>query len=135
MSGDGENRAAREWSAATVLAPKESIAWNALGDYYGEHGPAEKAFRAYERAIALAPTDPVILNDFTLALAMSSQSSTKYYGMDYQQVIDKAVGAVNSPSARQGAPSYALASRAGEILLPLPAASDERCPRPRGSTR
>lgn len=57
---EGETETAlRLWRKVLDLDPKNAAAYNNLGNHYGHHGNWKQALAEYEKALALAPSEPV----------------------------------------------------------------------------
>jgi len=77
---------------ARDIDPTIPSVWNNLGNYYGEFGPMTNAFKCYEKAIQLDPTEPVYYHNFGDTVFLYRKDVREYYHINEQQVFDKAVG-------------------------------------------
>lgn len=65
--GDGESAVTlARW--VTRARPRDAAAWNNLGLILRDTGHAEESLQAYERALALRPDDPQVMNDLAVIL-------------------------------------------------------------------
>lgn len=64
------------WQKATQLDPTYASAFNNLAVGYEHEGQMEKARQAYEQAIALAPKDPQIRQNFDLFKEINDRAKT-----------------------------------------------------------
>ena len=60
FDADDLNRAVREYETATSLSPHNYVMWLNLGRVRGLIGDADGSFKAYERALALAPNYSIV---------------------------------------------------------------------------
>lgn len=89
----GEDDAAREqWEKACETDPRNAAAWNNLANYHGHNGPVKKAFEYYARAIELKPDEPLYLRNLATTVYLFRVDAREFYGIDEQQVFDKAIG-------------------------------------------
>jgi tetratricopeptide (TPR) repeat protein len=77
---------------AAELDPKNPATWNNLGNHYGHFGPTEKAFRSYEKAVALKPDEPLYHFNLATTVFLFRPAAREYYGITDEQVFDKALG-------------------------------------------
>ncbi len=65
--GDGDSAGIlARW--VTRARPQDPVAWNNLGLVLRDTGHAEESLRAYQRALALRPDDPQLMNDLAVIL-------------------------------------------------------------------
>jgi tetratricopeptide (TPR) repeat protein len=76
---------------ARELDPTIPSVWNNLANYYGENSPITNAFKCYEKAIELDPTEPVYYDNFGTTVYLFRKDATEYYHINEQQVFDKAL--------------------------------------------
>jgi tetratricopeptide (TPR) repeat protein len=86
---DNEHGAQMEWESALALDPTNAVIYNNLAGRYAEGGPVEKVFGYFEKAIALAPGEPVYYHNFGDGLYVLRTHAAKYYGINEQQVYQK----------------------------------------------
>jgi len=89
----GEEDAAKaEYENSRQIDPKNPAVWNQLANYYGEYGGLTNAFAYYTEAIRLDPTEPVYYQNFATTVYLYRKDAKEYYGINEQQVFDKALG-------------------------------------------
>jgi tetratricopeptide (TPR) repeat protein len=71
--------------------PKNPAAWNNLANYYGHYSPTTNAFTHYEKAIELDPNEAVYYHNFGTTVYLFRQDAMQHYGINEQQVFDKAL--------------------------------------------
>ena len=76
---------------ARELDPTIPAVWNQLANYYGHRGPVTNAFRYYEKAIELEPTEPVYYQNFATTVYLFRKDAREYYSITEPQVFDKAL--------------------------------------------
>src|SRR5205085_1087332 len=79
------------WEKARELDPANPAAWNNLANYYGHRGPIDKAFRYYDKAIELNPTEPVYFQNHGTTVFLFRKDAMNFYNLTEQQVFDKAL--------------------------------------------
>ena len=84
-AGKAQNEKAR------ALDPKDSAAWNNLGNYYGENGPITNAFVYFAKAIELDPGEPVYYQNLATMVYLYRTDAKSFYHIDEQQVFDKSL--------------------------------------------
>src|SRR5471030_2254514 len=65
------------WEKATELDPSYAAAYNDLAIAYEHEGQLDKARKAYEKAIALAPNNPQIRQNYELFKEINDRTSQK----------------------------------------------------------
>ncbi len=90
-TGDEEG-AHVQYENSKQLDPKNPAVWNQLANYYGEFGELTNAFADYTEAIRLDPTEPVYYQNFATTVYLYRTDARKFYGINEQQVFDKALG-------------------------------------------
>ncbi|HYV26889.1 MAG TPA: tetratricopeptide repeat protein [Candidatus Eisenbacteria bacterium] len=89
----GEEAAAEaQWLKARELDPKNPAAWNNLANFYGHNGGVMKSFEYYQKAIELAPTEPVYHHNFADTVFLFRKDAGEYFKLTEAQVFDKALG-------------------------------------------
>jgi tetratricopeptide (TPR) repeat protein len=92
LNNTGDEEAAKdENEKARQLDPKDSAAWNNLGNYYGENGPITNAFIYYARAIELDPSESVYYQNLAVMVYLYRTDAKAFYHIDEQQVFDKSL--------------------------------------------
>ena len=86
-----EDGAAAQWEAARELAPANPATWNNLANLYGEHGPIQKAFEYYDKAISLDSNQSVYYHNLAVTVYMFRTDASNYYHLNEQQVFDKSL--------------------------------------------
>lgn len=86
-----EDDAAAKWEKARELEPSNPAPWNNLANFYGHKSPVKKAFEYYAKAIELNPNEPVYYHNFGTTVFLFRKDAREYYGIDEQQVFDKAL--------------------------------------------
>ena len=86
-----EDGALEHMLKAKEVDPKNPAAWNNLANYYGHFSPVTNAFYHYEKAIELDPKEPVYYHNFGTTVFLFRKDVMSYYGIDEQQVFDKAL--------------------------------------------
>jgi tetratricopeptide (TPR) repeat protein len=76
---------------ARELAPTNPAVWNNLANYHGHRGAVTNSFAYYEKAISLNPTEPVYFHNFGTTVFLFRKDAREFYGIDEQQVFDKAL--------------------------------------------
>jgi len=89
----GEEIAAKtQYENSRQLDPKNPAVWNNLANYYGEYGELSNAFAYYTEAIRLDPVEPVYYQNFATTVYLYRKDAREFYGINEQQVFDKALG-------------------------------------------
>ena len=86
-----EEGAAAQMGKSLELDPKNPAVWNNLANYYGEHGPVEKAFDYYAKAIELNPNESVYYHNYGTTVYLFRQDAMAHFKITEQQVFDKAL--------------------------------------------
>jgi tetratricopeptide (TPR) repeat protein len=81
----------KQWEEARQLAPTNPAAWNNLGNYYGQRGPATNAFQCYDKAIELNPLQAVYYHNLAATVYLFRDEARAYYHLDERQVFDKSL--------------------------------------------
>ena len=76
---------------AKEVEPSNPAAWNNLANYYGHFGEVTNAFAHYEQAIKLDPSEAVYYHNFGTTVFLFRKDVKEYYGINEQQVFDKAL--------------------------------------------
>ena len=89
----GDDDAAKaQYENSKNLDPKNPAVWNQLANYYGEFGGLTNAFADYTEAIRLDPSEPVYYQNFATTMYLYRKDAREFYGINEQQVFDKALG-------------------------------------------
>ncbi len=86
QTGDAEGALA-QWEKARDLDPKNSAAWDDLGNIY-ENSNIKKAFECYSKAIELNPNQSVYYHNLAVAVYMFRKDAGEYWNISEQQVFD-----------------------------------------------
>jgi tetratricopeptide (TPR) repeat protein len=86
-----EEEAVKQWEKARDLDGANPAAWNNLGNHYGHRGPTVKAFECYERAIALAPDEPVYYQNLATTVYLFRKDAMEYYHLTEEAVFERAL--------------------------------------------
>lgn len=82
-----DNDAAREWMKLRDQYPNNPVLWNNMGNYFGQKGDAANAFPNYEKAIELAPKEPLYTKNLALVIYIFRQEAMDYYHLNEQQTV------------------------------------------------
>jgi tetratricopeptide (TPR) repeat protein len=92
MDTHDEEGAEQHWEKARQLDPRDPAAWNNLAEMYAHHGPVEKAFEYYTKAVELAPDEPLYYHNFGNMVFVFRKDAMAFYKFDNeQQVFNKAL--------------------------------------------
>jgi tetratricopeptide (TPR) repeat protein len=92
LNNIGDEEAAKvQNEKARQLDPKDSAAWNNLGNYYGENGPITNAFVYYTKAIELDPAESVYYQNLAVMVYLYRTDAKDFYHINEQQVFDKSL--------------------------------------------
>lgn len=86
-----EQRGVVQMEKARALDPKNPAAWNNLANIYGHHGPVEKAFEYYGKAIELNPAEAVYYQNLATTVYLFRPAAMVFFKISEQQVFDKAL--------------------------------------------
>lgn len=89
-TGD-EAGAIQQLEEASRLDPGDPSVWNNLANHYGHVGPVEKAFPAYEKAIALNPFEPTYRYNLGTVVFLFRKDAMAYYQCDEAAVFRRAL--------------------------------------------
>ena len=87
-----EEGAKEQLEKALLLDTNNPAVYNNLANIEGHTGDVKKAFELYTRAIALNPREPVYYHNFGTTVFLFRKDVKEYYGINEQQVFDKALG-------------------------------------------
>jgi tetratricopeptide (TPR) repeat protein len=109
--GDTKSEEAAEEQLDKALASDTNnpAIYNNLANIYGHHGPVKKAFEYYTKALELNPNEPVYYHNFGTTVFLFRTDAKEYYGIDEQQVFNKAFG-LYSNAMRLDPQDFPLAS-------------------------
>lgn len=86
-----EDEAVAEWERARELDPKNPAAWNNLANHYGHHGPVDKAFAYYEKAIEINASESTYHWNLATTVYLFRRDAMEYYKFTETQVFDRAL--------------------------------------------
>jgi len=107
-TGD-EDAAVAQMLSAKEVEPNNPAVWNNLANHYGHRSPVTNAFTHYERAIELDPKEPVYYHNFGTTVYLFRKDAMAHYGINEQQVFDKALTLYSNALALNGT-NFLLAS-------------------------
>jgi tetratricopeptide (TPR) repeat protein len=106
----GEEEAAIEQlEVARGLDASNPAIWNNLANLYGHNGEVKKSFEYYAKAIALEPNEAVYYHNFGTTVFLFRKDAREFYGINEQQVFDKAL-ALYSNAIRLDPADFQLAA-------------------------
>ncbi|WCJ59314.1 tetratricopeptide repeat protein [Fontisphaera persica] len=122
-----DKEAVAQWEEARRLAPTNAAAWNNLGNYYAEEGPATNAFTHYARAMELAPKEPLYAQQMARCLLVHEEEAAAWYGVGREEVIRKAQEHLRR-ACGLAPTNFALATELAQTyyLLKVPLTGDRR---------
>jgi tetratricopeptide (TPR) repeat protein len=88
--GDEDN-AIIQWEKARELEPQNPAAWNNLGTVYGHHGPVDKAFECFDKAIELRSTESVYYHNLAVHVYLFRKHAQEHYHLTEDQVFEKSL--------------------------------------------
>lgn len=100
-TGD-EPAALEQMLKAKEVEPNNPAAWNNLANFYGHRSPVTNAFTHYEKAIELDPQEPVYYHNFGTTVFLFRKDAMEHYGINEQQVFDKALTLYSNAMALDG---------------------------------
>jgi tetratricopeptide (TPR) repeat protein len=116
---DREHEAMQQWEKAIAADPHEAYAYNDLANHYGHNGQAEKALRYYQKAIDLAPTEPIFRFNWATTCQLFRNESLKVYGWNKDEIFRHCLEQFRS--ARDLAPQdFDLSSAYAETFYQMP---------------
>jgi tetratricopeptide (TPR) repeat protein len=86
-----EEAAHAQWEKARKLDPQNPAAWNNLANYYGHNGPVSNAFKYYDKAIELDPTESTYYFNLATTVYLFRRDATNYYNLSLDQIFQKAM--------------------------------------------
>ncbi len=113
-----EQAAHDQWEKARELEPGNPAAWNNLANYYTEHGPINKAFAYYGKAIELNTNEAVYLHNLGKTVHLFRQAAMEFYKLTEQQVFEKALGLYRQ-ALKLDPQNFPLASDVGQTYYGL----------------
>lgn len=90
-TGD-EPESGRQLEKAVELDADNPAALNNLANHYGHNGDLTKAFILYERAVKMAPTEPLYLDNLATTVFLFRRDAMAHYKISEQEVFAKALG-------------------------------------------
>jgi len=82
-----ENDAVTVWLAQAKKYPENPVLWNNIANHYAQAEYPEKSFDYYEKAIQLAPMEPLYLSNLATVVYVFRDESMKHYQLSEQQVL------------------------------------------------
>jgi tetratricopeptide (TPR) repeat protein len=114
-----EDEAMRWWEKAIAADPREPYAYNSLANHYGHDGEAAKALQYYQKAIDLAPTEPIFRFNWATTCQLFRNESLKVYGWNKDEIFRHCLEQFRS--ARDLAPeNFDLSSAYAETFYQMP---------------
>ncbi len=87
-----EEAAGEQLKKAVELDANSPVALNNLANHYGHTGGVTNAFALYERAITLAPTEPLYCENLATTVFAFRRDAMAHYGISELEVFTKALG-------------------------------------------
>ncbi len=86
-----EEEALRWWQKAVTVDPQEAYAYNDMANYYGHNGRAADALKLYDKAIALAPTEPIFRFNWATTCVSFRNQSREVYGWTNDEIFQRSL--------------------------------------------
>jgi tetratricopeptide (TPR) repeat protein len=86
-----EEEALRWWQKAVTVDPREAYAYNDIANYYGHNGRAADALKLYDKAIALAPTEPIFRFNWATTCVSFRNQSREVYGWTNEEIFQRSL--------------------------------------------
>jgi tetratricopeptide (TPR) repeat protein len=116
---EGEEAGVRWWKKAVAVDPREAYAYNELANHYGHFGQADEALRYYEKAIELAPTEPIFRFNWATTCQLFRKESHAVYGWNVDEIFQHSLEQFRS--ARDLSPQdFELSSAYAETFYQMP---------------
>jgi tetratricopeptide (TPR) repeat protein len=87
-----EEAAGAQLEKAVAGDPTNAPALNNLANHHGHNGQVRKSFDLYERALKLAPNEPLYCENLATTVFLFRKDAMAHYGITEQQVFTKALG-------------------------------------------
>ena len=117
-----EEEGIRWWENAIAADPHEAYAYNCLANDYGHNGHADKALRYYQKAIDLAPTEPIFRYNWATTCEMFRNESKAVYGWSKDEIFQHSLEQFRK--ARDLVPQdFEMASAYAETFYQVPKAN------------
>ncbi|MBI4423772.1 MAG: hypothetical protein HY554_08595 [Elusimicrobia bacterium] len=91
LGEEREDEALARWKKARELDPTLPDPWNNIGGHYAHRGPIEEGLPCFEKAVELAPDEPIYIDNLATAIFLFRAYARERYGIDEQAVFDKAL--------------------------------------------
>jgi tetratricopeptide (TPR) repeat protein len=116
---DRQEEGMRWWERAIAADPREAYAYNEIANHCGHNGQADKALRYYEKAIELAPTEPIFRFNWATTCQLFRNESRAVYGWDKDEIFRHSLEQFRS--ARDLAPQdFEMSSTYAETFYEMP---------------
>jgi tetratricopeptide (TPR) repeat protein len=86
-----EEEAMRWWQKAVTVDPHEAYAYNNIANYYGHNGRAADAMKLYDKAIALAPAEPIFRFNWATTCVSFRNQSREVYGWTNEEIFQRSL--------------------------------------------
>lgn len=86
-----EDSAAKYWERVCALMPNNAAAWNNLANIHAHCGQIRLAFDYYQKAVELAPHDPIIQANLGTLLLLFRPDACEHFGITESEVFDRAL--------------------------------------------
>lgn len=86
-----EDSAAKYWERVCALMPNDAAARNNLANIHAHCGQIRLAFDYYQKAVELAPHDPVIRANLGTVLLLFRPEARDHFGITESEVFDRAL--------------------------------------------
>ena len=107
------------WERAIAVDPREAYAYNDIANHYGHNGRAGDALRYYEKAIELAPTEPIFRFNWATTCQLFRNESRAVHGWNKDEIFQHSLEQFRS--ARDLAPKdFEMASVYAETFYEMP---------------
>jgi tetratricopeptide (TPR) repeat protein len=84
-----EQPGAQQWLKAREIDPKQPSVWNNLGNYYGHNGQVTNSFECYDKAIELAPREPLYYQNLATTSYLFRKDAMEHYRLTEPQLYDR----------------------------------------------
>jgi tetratricopeptide (TPR) repeat protein len=86
-----EDEAMKWWEKAIKVDPQEAYAYNDIANYYGHNGRAADALKLYDKAIALAPAEPIFRFNWATTCVTFRNQSREVYGWTNEEIFQRSL--------------------------------------------